>query len=422
MFGSLSVEIDGTRLGPRDLGGVKTKQVFELLVSARGHHLPKERIADLLWGESLPKNVAATLETYVSILRSRLGAAGRHLIVTESEAYRVDCDMLALDLDRFDELMERSVQGRPSHRLRHLQDALDLARGEVLEDEPYSTWADELRQHYRQQVMRARLDATGLSLLEGNPRGALAHAQAALGLDPLDERAHRWVILSQYASGAHQGALHAYERCCTALNEELGADPDPETEDLVAAIRERRPPEELVAAAVQSPPLTVAPRRPVSAMLGREEMRMLLVEDSPVDARIISDALDVGMVPVRLTVVEDGDAAVSILRRIEPYEEAITPDLVLLDLNLPGRSGQEVLAEIKSDPELRRIPVVVLTASAADADITQSYDLHANSYVTKPVDPADFFEVVQAIETFWPVTASPPKPPRNRSAATSIQG
>lgn len=405
MFGPLSVEIDGTRLGPRDLGGIKTKQVFELLVSARGHPMPKERIADLLWGEALPQNVSATLETYVSVLRRHLGA-GRHLIVTEAEAYRADREVLALDLDRFDELIERSAQGRASHRRRQIEDALKLVRGEVLEDEPYAAWAEELHQHYTQHVLRARLDAARLALVEGDPRGALSHAEAALAMEPLIEAAHRLVILAHYASGAHQEALRSYDRCRTVLRSELEVEPDPETEELAAAIRQRHAPEELVAA-TGTPSPTVAPRRPVSATLGREEIRILLVEDNPADIRIISDALEAGMIPVRLSVVEDGEAAMALLRRHEPYEDAVRPDLVLLDLNLPGRSGQEILGEIKSDSELRRIPVVVLTASAAEQDVLRSYDLHANSYVTKPSDRADFFEVVRAIETFWPVTASP---------------
>jgi len=130
-------------------------------------------------------------------------------------------------------------------------------------------------------------------------------------------------------------------------------------------------------------------------------MEILLVEDNPGDARLAAEAFKEGRVRTRLHVVQDGIEAMSFLRRQGPYEVAPRPDLVLLDLNLPRKDGREVLAEIKQDSGLRRIPVIVLTTSQAESDVTRSYDLHANCYIVKPVDFDRFIDVVKGIEDFW---------------------
>ncbi len=128
---------------------------------------------------------------------------------------------------------------------------------------------------------------------------------------------------------------------------------------------------------------------------------VLLVEDNPGDARLTLEALKEGKVLNRVSVVSDGVEAVAFLRRQGPYADAPRPNLILLDLNLPKKDGREVLAEIKADPGLKRIPVVILTTSQAEEDIAKTYDLHANCYVTKPVDLDKFLEVVRSIEDFW---------------------
>jgi len=130
-------------------------------------------------------------------------------------------------------------------------------------------------------------------------------------------------------------------------------------------------------------------------------IEILLVEDNPGDVRLTIEALKEGKVRNNLHVAHDGEQAVRFLRRAEGHEDAARPDLILLDLNLPRMDGREVLAEIKADPELRRIPVVVLTTSKATEDIARSYDLHANCYVTKPVDLDRFITVIRSIEGFW---------------------
>ncbi|HEX6927300.1 MAG TPA: response regulator [Longimicrobiaceae bacterium] len=130
-------------------------------------------------------------------------------------------------------------------------------------------------------------------------------------------------------------------------------------------------------------------------------VEILLVEDNPGDVRLTREALREGKVRNNLHVASDGVEALKFLRREEPYAEAVRPDLILLDLNLPRKDGREVLEEVKADPALRHIPVVVLTSSQAEQDILRAYDLHANCYVTKPVDLDQFIHVVRSIEDFW---------------------
>jgi CheY-like chemotaxis protein len=130
-------------------------------------------------------------------------------------------------------------------------------------------------------------------------------------------------------------------------------------------------------------------------------IEVLLVEDDEGDVLITREALAEGKVINRLNVVGDGVEAVAYLRRKKPHADATRPDLILLDLNLPKRDGRQVLADIKSDADLRRIPVVVLSTSSADEDILRSYDLHANAYVTKPVDFDRFVDVIRRIDDFF---------------------
>jgi chemotaxis family two-component system response regulator Rcp1 len=132
-----------------------------------------------------------------------------------------------------------------------------------------------------------------------------------------------------------------------------------------------------------------------------QPIEILLVEDSPGDVELTREALADAKVSNNLSVVGDGIEAMAFLRKEEPYAAAPTPDLILLDLNMPRKDGREVLEEVKADQELRRIPVVVLTTSQAERDILTSYNLHANCYVTKPVDLTQFIGVVRSIEDFW---------------------
>jgi CheY-like chemotaxis protein len=130
-------------------------------------------------------------------------------------------------------------------------------------------------------------------------------------------------------------------------------------------------------------------------------IEILLVEDNPGDVRLTREALRDAKVRNNMETVADGVEAMAFLRHEGPYSSSIRPDLILLDLNLPKKSGLEVLKEVKADEDLRRIPVVVLTTSQAEQDIIKSYDLHANAYIAKPVELAQFISVVKAIEDFW---------------------
>lgn len=139
-------------------------------------------------------------------------------------------------------------------------------------------------------------------------------------------------------------------------------------------------------------------------------IEVLLVEDDPGDVLMTQEAFEEHKLRNRLTVVSDGVEALAYLRREGQYADAVTPDLILLDLNLPRRDGRQVLAEIKEDEELGKIPVVVLTTSQADEDILRSYQLHANAYVTKPVDFDRFIAVVRQIDEFFvSVVKLPPR-------------
>lgn len=130
-------------------------------------------------------------------------------------------------------------------------------------------------------------------------------------------------------------------------------------------------------------------------------IEILLVEDNPGDVLLTREALAEAKVYNNLHVVNDGEKALAFLFKKGDYADAPQPDLILLDLNLPGRHGREVLVEIKEDPQLKSIPVVILTTSTSEEDVLRSYDLHANCYISKPLDLNQFVKVVRSVEEFW---------------------
>ncbi|MBR9813326.1 response regulator [bacterium] len=144
------------------------------------------------------------------------------------------------------------------------------------------------------------------------------------------------------------------------------------------------------------------------------QANILLVEDNPADVRLTQEVLRETQLDFVMQLARDGEQAMQILRKQAPFEDAQTPDLVLLDLNLPRKDGREVLAEVKSDPDLRRIPVLVLSTSKAERDILTCYELHANCYLTKPVDLDQFGQLVQTLQQFWFGMAM--LPPKSRKA------
>ena len=142
---------------------------------------------------------------------------------------------------------------------------------------------------------------------------------------------------------------------------------------------------------------------------GNQAIVILLVEDNPGDTRLVIEAMHEAKLENYIHVVEDGIEAMQFLRREGRFGDAPRPDLILLDLNLPKKDGRAVLAEVKADPVLKRIPVVVLTTSQAEEDVLRAYDLHANCYITKPVDMEQFMKVVAQIDDFWVRVVTLPK-------------
>lgn len=239
MFGQLSVEDGSRRLGPTDLGGTRPKQVLEILLAARGHRVTTDRLADLVWGDERPQDAVGSLQTFVSSLRRHLDSdreRARALVVTEPEAYRFATELVAFDLDRFDELLERSGHEPTAKARRSLEEALALVRGDVLEDEPYSTWAIDLRGTYQGRILGAHLEAADAALAELDFAGALRHSEVATALDRFSERAQRIAILALYALGRQHEALARYRAFRALLDEELGLEPTPETRAVEAAI------------------------------------------------------------------------------------------------------------------------------------------------------------------------------------------
>src|SRR3954468_9997284 len=239
VFGPLAVTIDGRTIGSRGLGGVRPKQVLELLLAARGHRVPTARLAEQLWGQRPPQDAGGSLQTFVSVLRRRLTQDREHaraLVVTEAEAYRVDTQVVDLDLDRFDSLLERASRAPVHVARRCLEQALSLVRGELLEDEPYADWAQELRGVYHARILGARLDAAEMGLVAGDYGAALEHAEVAIGMDRFSERAHQLAMLALYALGRQHGALETYRRFHALLDEELGLEPLPETRALQSSV------------------------------------------------------------------------------------------------------------------------------------------------------------------------------------------
>ena len=261
LLGAIDVRGGSARLGARDFGGVKPKQVLEILLLARGRPVPKDRLADMLWGEALPKNVGGALETYVSVLRRRLapeGRRGHELVITEPDAYRFAVEEIDLDLDRFDRLLIKAAESDARSARRCLEDALALARGDLIEDEPYAEWVLDLRDVYSDRVLQVMLGAADAALADDDDLAGLAHAQAAISKDRFNERAHRTAMVAYYALGRQHEALATFDRCRSMLADELEVEPMPETQALHAAIRRQVDPRELRPVALQ----TRAPRAP----------------------------------------------------------------------------------------------------------------------------------------------------------------
>ncbi len=380
LFGALAID-DGPRtLGPGDLGGARPKQVLEILLAARGHRVPTERIAELLWGERRPKDVGASVHTFVSVLRRHLADdrhRARRLVVTEAEAYRSAADLVELDLDRFGELIERAAREPTRMARRSLEQALALVRGDVLEDEPYAVWAHELRSTYRGRVLGVRLDAADAALAELDYEHALAHTHAAAALDPYSERAQRTQMLALYALGRQHDALSAYRSFRARLDEELGLEPTPDTRALESAILRQDDIRSLLPrpivhehTAVDDPSVRLLGRRAELATLDREirrglagsSMLALLEGEAGLGKTRLLDELATSLVGVRV-----GRASCAELERHLPYVPVATALREAL-------TGIEI--DVQRLPALCRIlPELTLNVAAlgfADVDVLEA--------------------------------------------------
>jgi DNA-binding SARP family transcriptional activator len=365
LFGALEI-VDGERvLGPRDLGGVRPKQLLEILLAARGHHVPVDRIAELIWDAQPPDDIAASIQTFVSVLRRHLAADrdhARQLVVTEAEAYRVATDAIDLDLDRFDELLEQSARQPTRIARQSLERALSLVRGAVLEDEPYALWAQDLRGSYQGRILGARLDATDAALAERDFAAALAHAEAAVAVDRFSERAYRLSMLALYALGRQHEALARYRAYRALLDAELGLEPTAETRALESAILRQADPHSLL-------PRPIAADRVVaersSSLLGRStELRMVvdaIHEALDGDVSLIQIEGESGLgktrllneLTIELRGVRIGRASCSELERHLPYvplATALREALVGADVDGNGLPAlREILPELALD-------------------------------------------------------------------------
>src|SRR5260370_10806901 len=204
LFGPLAIQDGGRTLGPRDLGGARPKQVLEILLAARGHRVATDRLADVLWPRQRPQNTAGSLHTFVSALRRHLThdrERAHELVITEAEAYRFATDLVDFDLDRFDELVERSAREPTWVARRSLEQALALVRGDLLEDEPYAVWAQDLRGTYQGRVLGAHLEAADAALAALDYPDAPAHPNPAPALGRFSERAQPAAMAAPSALG-----------------------------------------------------------------------------------------------------------------------------------------------------------------------------------------------------------------------------
>jgi DNA-binding SARP family transcriptional activator len=280
VLGPLRVTVDGRSFGSWDFGGRKPKQIVEILLVHQGEPVAKDRIADLLWGEALPRDPVATLEAYVSGLRARLhpdGRRARAVLRSEPAAYRFALDGASFDLWEFDELGARAARAPAGEAADLRQQALAFVRGDVVADEPYADWALPLRELYRERHIEMVLDAARDLLLAGDAAAALQLAEHVGADHPTRERAYRLIMTARYALGDQDLALQTYDRCRRAMIEHLGVDPLPDTERIYLGVLDQEPLDHLLGA---PPPRAAAtangPRRrgsPVTSSSSRSRSR-----------------------------------------------------------------------------------------------------------------------------------------------------
>jgi DNA-binding SARP family transcriptional activator len=230
LLGSFAVHGRATTLGARELGGGKPRQIFEILALNAGHTVSKWRLVELLWEDRAPSDALATLESYVSVLRSRLLAVcgGRTDIVrTAVSGYLIDADRLDLDLDRFGCLVTRAAGAEPTVAHALLQDALAMAEAPLLVEETPSGWADEVRRGHARRVTAAQVAAARAAAALGQTEQALQLTERALAAEPHSEAAWEARLTTLEGAGRHAEALRVYGECRTRFVDDLGCPPGP---------------------------------------------------------------------------------------------------------------------------------------------------------------------------------------------------
>ena len=249
MFGPLEVQREDCRLGASDLGGVKPKQILEMLLLRRGRPVGIDVLAEGLWPSSPPKDVPATLNTYVSVLRHHLfedQTEARRVIFTSPRSYGFSTDGPVVDLDIFDGLVVQAERAPRHERIRLLTAAVEHARGVLLEDALDDEWTREERSAYTRRLTCAHLCLAKDFLLEVAPLTALRHADSALMLSAYSEEAARLIMIANYALGFEDASRAAYEHCRKTIGDDLGLDVTSATANLAAAIDAGAPVVELI--------------------------------------------------------------------------------------------------------------------------------------------------------------------------------
>ncbi|MBI4933100.1 MAG: winged helix-turn-helix domain-containing protein [Actinobacteria bacterium] len=251
LFGPLQVTDGNRTLRGADFGGQKPRGLLELLLLARGRTVSKEQLADQLWGDAPPRNVAGTLEHYVCVLRRRLSddqQLARRILVTESGAYRFGFDEVDVDIDRFDRLVLQAEYADDATCRRLLGEAVAIVGGDLLDDAPYAPWAAPERDLYRSRVARAHLWLGRDAVLTGAHSSAVRHGEAALRFAPYSEEAFRIIMIADHALGHADLARLTHLRCRQTLSECLSVDPTTETENVATAIDGGMPATDLIEA------------------------------------------------------------------------------------------------------------------------------------------------------------------------------
>jgi len=249
LLGPLVVTTAHQTLRGRDFGGAKPRGVLELLLLARGKSVNKDVLADSLWDTAPPKNVSGTIEQYVSLLRRKLcegsSTPPNRVIVTETHAYRLDTSEISVDLDLLDSLVVRAEQVDFTARRDLLSEAVSLAVGDLLEDEPYAPWVQWERHVYRGRISRAHMALAHDSVMVGHYACAVRHSEQALHFAPYSEHAFQTMMISNHALGRSDLARNAFVSCCEAAAS-LDVRPSQEAVDIAAAIDAGRPPSDLI--------------------------------------------------------------------------------------------------------------------------------------------------------------------------------